>query len=467
MRAGSCRFLALAILFSIAGAARPRRVVIVDIDGVRRDTFEQAYASGRLPNFERILGSAAGPAPFAEALVFDHASTIFPSVTMAAQASIYTGAYPARHGIPGNSWFDTAAAARVDYMAPLTVACVYGISLGLAGCDGGLANNHLASATIYEAASRAGMTSAVVFNQYFKGATRPVPWTISDALQFVRGLDEIDYGAFDVRMMDRAIGSFEVAGLPNILTVYFAGADGVAHALGISSQFDYFSSVIDPQFGRLLDAIAARDIRWRANTLFIVTSDHGRTDAVIHPEDLFLEDAIRAVAARGAGENPPPVVSNDGMAYIYAPADSARAIAVALLREPGLAGVIDSVLVRESPRAPFRMITAKGATTDVAEDRRALIAGADSERAGNIMVLLEPGHYFGNTGFGSHHGSIHTGDLNVPLILAQGGIGASRLSPAVSTTQIAGTIAWVLRIPVEAFEAPLPGVVFNERRRLR
>ena len=95
------RFWSAILLVSTALSAQPaRRAVIIDVDGIRRDTFEQVYRDGRLPNFQRI---------FARALWFDNASTVLPSVTMAAQASIFTGTQPARHGIPGNQWFDRSA----------------------------------------------------------------------------------------------------------------------------------------------------------------------------------------------------------------------------------------------------------------------------------------------------------------------------------------------------------------------
>ena len=96
------RFWSAILLVSAALSAQPaRRAVIIDVDGIRRDTFEQAYRDGPLPNFQRV---------FAQALWFDQASTVLPSVTMTAQASIFTGTPPARHGVPGNQWFDRGAA---------------------------------------------------------------------------------------------------------------------------------------------------------------------------------------------------------------------------------------------------------------------------------------------------------------------------------------------------------------------
>ena len=91
------------LLVSATLSAQPaRRAVIVDVDGIRRDTFERVYRDGRLPNFQRI---------FARALWFDKASSVLPTVTMAAQASIFTGTQPARHGVPATSGSTGAQAA--------------------------------------------------------------------------------------------------------------------------------------------------------------------------------------------------------------------------------------------------------------------------------------------------------------------------------------------------------------------
>jgi len=104
MRTRSFRsvFFGLILFASTAGASR--RVILIDIDGLRREAFYFAVNHGVLPNFERILGGRN----FEKAIRFDKATTVLPSVTLTAQASIFTGAYPAKHGIAGNQWFNRA-----------------------------------------------------------------------------------------------------------------------------------------------------------------------------------------------------------------------------------------------------------------------------------------------------------------------------------------------------------------------
>jgi len=410
--------------------AAERRVVIIDLDGIRGDTFEQTYLDGRLPNFRRILDSA---------LWFDNAAAVFPTVTMAGQASLFTGVPPAMHGIIGNEWFDRAAGRTVDYLTLSGVSCVYGFTL-LAGseCRGGLANGHLLSPTLYEAATAAGLNSTVVFNQYWKGATHVVLPGLSDVLSFVEN-SSIDYEAFDRRMTDRALEALQEHGLPAILTVYFAGTDGLGHAFGIAAQPGYLERVIDYHLGRLLDALAGLDPEWRANTLFVVTADHGRTDAELHSEDLTLAaDILAALKRAGFHSDRVRIAPNGGMAYVYLkgeswtqgpPEEEVRAALRELAEDPLLRRVVESARSRDEK---------------------------DSPRSGDIVVMLQPNHYFGNLGVGSHHGSIHEPDLSVPLILAQGGMPAGRRAQRVQSTQIVRTVAEYLGFPVEAADPALP-----------
>jgi len=409
--------------------AAEKRAVIIDIDGVRRDTFEQTCREGRLPNFQRILETA---------LWFDNAAAVFPSVTLPGQASIFTGVFPARHGIIGNEWFDRAAERLVDYTSPAGGGCVYGFTLFGTECREGLANRHLQAPTLYEAATVAGLTSTVVFNQYWRGATHPVAPSLADVLSFVQG-ESVDYEAFDARMMDRALETLAQDGLPAVLTLYFAGADDVGHALGISAQPRYLERVVDRQLARLVDALEGFDPEWRSRTLFVITADHGRTDAVLNPEDLTIAADLQAALARaGFDADRMRLATNGGMAYVYlkgaswteAPLEEeVRAALGELTGDPLLERVVESVRLRSEE---------------------------DSPRAGDLLVLLKPDHYFGNRGLGSHHGSQYEPDLAVPLILAQGGIAAGRSAERVSTTQVARTIADYLGFPIEGAEPRLP-----------
>jgi hypothetical protein len=403
---------ALLLVAGQSPAQPARRAVLIDIDGVRADTFARIFESGRAPNLARIFSSA---------LWFDHATSVIPTVTMAAQASIVTGTLPARHGVPGNQWYDREHAKLIDYMTAAGISCVYGFTvLGGSSCIGGLGNRHLEAPTIYDAAAAKGLDSVVAYNQYWKGATRPAAPTAAEARAFIQG-NKLAFRIFDTEMTDRAVAELRARGLPAILTVYFTGADTIAHTDGIASQPGYFAEVIDPAVGRILEAIESLDPEWRARTMFVLVSDHGRTDSVAHPEDVDLLAKLKGALPPGS-----QVAHNTGMACIY-------------LERP--APELAAALAKEFP-----------AEIAAVRERNA----ADPSRDGDLIVTLRAGHYFGNDGAGSHHGGVAPEDLSVPLLVAAPGVSAGHAGADVNITQIARTVADYLGFPMEDVAPALP-----------
>ncbi|MBI4876110.1 MAG: alkaline phosphatase family protein [Acidobacteria bacterium] len=432
--AASARWVWVPLLLvagSGAQAAERRRALIIDIDGVRRDTFEQAYQAGTLPNFQRILGGA---------LWYDRAESVLPTVTMAAQSSIFTGSAPAWHGIPGNSWFDRTTGRLYDYVSAGTAPCLYAFTLfGGGECREGLLNRHLLAGTLYEAAATAGLTSAVVFHPVWRGATRAVLPSLTDGLTLLDG-NGLNFEAFDRMMAQRAANFVAFEERTDILTVYFTGADEIAHGHGIAAQPPYLATVVDPLVGRLADALDARDRDWLASAMIVVTSDHGRTDAAANPEDRTLSrDLAAALGRAGFAEGQFRVAANGGMAYVYlkngeeweampAP-ETVDAVRREILADPLLAKLVLEIRVRQS---------------------------SDSARWGDLSVFLKPSHYFGNTGAGSHHGNADILDLSVPLVVVRPGGPAGHTSLEARITQVAGTVAEYLGFPLGGAEPALP-----------
>lgn len=422
-------------------AAAGRRVIILDVDGVGRDAFETILRGGRLPQFGRLLENAVW---------YENASTVFPSETLPGQGALFTGAWPGRHGIPGNAWYDRETGKTVEYTSLTGIACVYGYAL-MSGsdCGGGLANRHLLVPTLYEAASEAGKTSLVVFNQYWKGATRAVMPTVLDAFTLLRG-DSFDAEAFDNLMLRRLLAALEDPA--DIVTVYFTGADVVGHSEGLAAQARYLSEVVDPAVGSLLERLEQSAGDWRRETLFILAADHGRTTAEPFPEAPKAQAELKAALER-AGDPDGHILFNGGMAQVYTAAPDAAAHAIA---NSALSDALDSVLVRQGEG--YRVY---------GDDARAAPAPAlrlASARSGDVLLLLKPGLYFGIQGTGSHHGSIHPGDLAVPLALAADGIAPTRCAEPASTTQLAATVGVYLGFPVPGAEPPLPCLPFAPER---
>jgi type I phosphodiesterase/nucleotide pyrophosphatase len=275
-------------------------------------------------------------------------------------------------------------------------------------------------------------------------------------------------------MMDRALESLSRDGLPDLLTLYFAGADGIGHLRGSRAQADYLADTLDLQLGRFLDRLGELDPQWRSGTQFIITSDHGRTDAPAFPEDQHIERAMRsALELAGYAADQYRIVENGGVVHVYLSADprtperhcagavapcvlgsrslealwngtpgpeDVLAAARALSADAGLEAVVDSVAFRSHVPGPG--YTVYGADADKSSPTVALLAAIDSPRSGDVLLLLKPGHYFGNTqAEGAQHGSGFAPDLSVPIAIALGGAHPGRSPAPLSTADIAKIIA--------------------------
>jgi uncharacterized repeat protein (TIGR01451 family) len=455
--------------------AESRRVVIIDIDGLRKSAFDQALRDGRLPNFEKILGGKNCE----KALCFDAATTVFPSVTLAAQASLFTGLYPGRHGIAGNQWFNRTENQEVNYFSMSNAQAVYGVDY-----PGGLANGHLAHnnvATLYDAASAAGLSSFVIFNQYWKGTPAGGAIQPSSDELYLYGLtstgiepDVNNYRVYDVLMVSHALTLVRVKGLPRILTLYFTGLDATGHKLGAEGgsqdvvQIDYLSGLVDTFLSPLLEEFERQDRNWRDNILFVITSDHGQTQ-VSRSENVgsIIESALEEI-----DHHDYKLADNGGMVHVYLRnreffpphswqdlpryQEDVLAAAKLLSASSALHELVWKILVR-GPQGRYAVYISNGVTQPVGEDselmfKEELIHGLNSFRSGDVLLLLKPEVYsvsdladrvseflyFGNRG---NHGSLHDSDLMVPLVFAGGGIRTGHSSTPVSTVNVAKTVA--------------------------
>jgi len=473
-----------------AAAGAGRRVIIIDVDGLRREAFYFAVNQGVLPNFERILGGRN----FERALRFDKATTVFPSVTLTGQASLFTGAYPAKHGIVGNQWFNRAKDQFTDYMSVFGAHCVYGIELAGLGtevfrngeCEGGLANRNLQSPTLYEAAAKAGKSSFVIFNQYTRQASRVARPSLGELALF--GFSEVpvepdpaNFRAYDALMMYHALDAVWESGFPDILTLYFSGLDATGHKLGVGTGVDaqvvYLHEEIDFWISFLLWELERADPRWLDNTLFVITADHGQTNVGTSAR---IGEKLASVASADVR-----TADNGGMVHLYVKRahsgwpepprmeEDIRPAAENLTRSEEAKEFTWKILVRDPEQgylvytggdAPYRALS----KDDDLKEKKELIQGLNSPRSGDILVLLKPGTYtrettgwlFGLAGWGeaANHGSIFESDLAVPLILAGGGVKPGVSTQPASTVNIARTIADYLGFSMPEAAERLPGL---------
>jgi arylsulfatase A-like enzyme len=274
-----------------------KHVVVLDIDGLRPDVLSSYLAS---PDSEggvlREITARKIEAPTT--------TTVFPSLTFAAQASLFTGVYPAKHGITGNEWLDRTIADKEDRSRSYTatsvkayndVVRVYGYYLDVGteiapspseAYRDGLANRDLQAKTIYEYACEAGKKSVVSFNMYWKG----LAWGMDDSNpcgNYVppSSQDLIMWNSGNVREYDYHGSVFwflaylDTKEVPDIMTLYLPGLDHASHVQGISEQAKYLQWYDKGSWQPLRQVVdKLKEKGAYDNTVFIIVADHGQSD---------------------------------------------------------------------------------------------------------------------------------------------------------------------------------------------
>lgn len=446
----------------------PQALVIIDVDGLRRDVFRAALAAGELPHIERIVGGRAATA----ACDIDAASTA-PSITFAAQASIVTGAHPGAHGIVGNETFDRHG--RISRGRPrhfgFDVGDTLAVDDAVAVFATGLAARFLRAETptLYERAAARGLRSTVAYNMVARGAETWLPPNVVEIARFTKGRGALGLkaGAYDAGMLDRLAASLRAGPRPDVVMAYFMGLDHHSHLHGPDGQREYLREIIDPQIGRLLDTWQA--VAPGVDTLFVIVSDHGQIEAV--PDDRHslrmgfpfdremapIFHALNLDVHDFPGEDPhcdAVLGLNGGLAHVYLQrrdghwADPPRYVADVLpvaraffemdavgRYAPELQGTLDLVLARNVERdgwhAPYEVYTGEDETTPLESylaqhpelgyvDAANRLRLAASEVSGDLILVAKgrEGYYFGAPLRGVH-GGLLPGESDSVLVFAR------------------------------------------------
>lgn len=309
------------------------RVVIVDVDGLRREALYGRLLNNPqlLPNIsEIVLGPDSSLStnderipPLGQYVAAKHATTAFPSYTFACQASLYTGNWPATHGITGNEFFDRDIRRRFGFSGgsvtdPKDITHTYEYDpiyddSESSICDwlldpigqshpawGGLANLQLWTPTLYDAASAAGISSVVAFNMYSSTAHHEddnISWVVptpDDLCTYQLG-NAWDYDAAMVDALLATLGTEPP--YAQIITAYFAGHDHYCHGFDTGVDTDeqaqkwYLTEAVDPLMGRLIRGMKERGIY--DDAVFVFTADHGHTNVIANDRhSIVMEDEL-------------------------------------------------------------------------------------------------------------------------------------------------------------------------------
>ena len=306
------------------------KLLLIDIDGLRPDVLEAALESGRLPH----LGSLVGGSDLTRGVQVP-ALAPAPSITFSSQASLFTGAHPAQHGIPGNQFFDRfgSRSQGVPRHYAFDVGDTLAVDDAVLVFTEGLASECLNVPTLYRRFADWGWRSLVGGHMYAAGAQTWIKPSLVDIARFTKGgnLFGLDSAEYDRRILEEVLAHLDEEGLPQVLTLYLMGLDHESHHHGPEVQLDILTKQIDPLVGELWTQI----IKTHAPAelpLVAVFSDHGQIEVV--PDDDHslrlafpyerelghLFDALGLDVHDFPGEDPDcdaVVASNGGLAHVY------------------------------------------------------------------------------------------------------------------------------------------------------
>jgi arylsulfatase A-like enzyme len=322
-----------------------RRVVVVVLDGLRRD----------------MLSAATTPAlaTFADkATVFAAHRSVFPSATRVVSACFATGCVPARHGLLGNSvaLMEDGVLVRHDVGHPAFMDHIRALQ-----------GHSLAVPTLAERLAWVGR-EAMIFSNVSPGAARAHDpdghgWVLHRAWAHGPGLRQLEAeesvsevtldAAGDARLteafLDRALAGREAA----LAVLWLGEPDATQHAvpLGAPAAMEAIAAA-DSRFAQVRDAVRARRAAGE-DILLIACSDHGH-QTVRQVIDIEAE-LVAAGLKRDAGDAELLSVSNGTAALIYLHPDRAAeagAVLDFLAARPWAGAVFSGAALTEIGLAP-------------------------------------------------------------------------------------------------------------------
>ena len=465
------------------------RVLVFALDGVGDEALRTAIRSGHVPRIAQLLGPEADTSGvFQNAYAIPNVLSVLPSSTAPGWTSLFTGKPPGQTGVPGNEWFVRDS---MRFFAPVPTS-VAGQAHTVRNYTEGLLGDEIAVPTLYELAD---VRSHVSFSPVFRGAdvlTTPDFAEVGDMLGgVVEGVLEGKsarrqvFREMDHESVETVLDAMRDRGIPDLQVVYFPGIDLLTHVAPEPEQSmqRYFTEVLDPRIGEVLDEYEKQGALDQTYVLFV--ADHGHTPV--------LPDDRHALGADGPDE-PPALLERAGfrvrpfqietdrndfqavlayhgaMAFVYL-ADRSTCPRVGdtcdwkqparlgedimpLVRAldaanrtgehvPELQGTFELILARPGSTAePFQVYdgtrlvpigeylrrTPKPDLVELERRLRELATGPYGDRAGDILLLpksglqrpIEERFYFSEENH-STHGSASAQDSRIPVIIARPG----------------------------------------------
>jgi hypothetical protein len=423
------RFLFFLILVLAHGCTEQPRVILVSIDGLWARDLQRADSAGiRLATFDSLRRAGE----MAVGVVGS-----FPSVTYPSHSTMITGVPPARHGVYGNGVFVDPSVRREFSPAYWERA-------------------EIRVPTIFDAASRAGLTVAAVFwpvtahdssIQYnIPDAWDPRPGAPSQlaALRYLGTpwlLDSLNAPATgEPNDSMRAAWAAAIVRRwnPDLVALHLIDLDHHKHESGLWSDSAIAAlRARDRDLGVLLAAVAATDAGRR--TTLIVTSDHGFLNYTRQLRPGVLLARAGLVTLNNAA--PPPVRSWDAAVHVNGgsvmilPRDSSDPGMGARIR----AAIPDSLV---GPGKPIRAVLPRDTIALLGGDPRAL--WALDLNVGFYAIGGYTGPLLSEKSGGGHGYDQRRPELHAFFLTTGPGVRRGGTRPLMRQTEIAGIVARIL-----------------------
>ena len=297
------------------GFARPRVVMLLVLDGMRRDYFDRY--SDSMPTLAALRRRSAW---FSQAQV-----DFLPTNTAAGHSSIATGTDPRVHGITGISLYDRRYRRRHDIFSGavprdlmvstladawqfatagraivLAQGSIDRAATPLAGHGACQFNGVPVVLASYDQQTGGWHTNADCFRlpEYLEGRNARGLWPLDgewmghridspSAIRYSALFPVFEADAMTAMIEREAVGEDDVA---DLILLNYKGADFVGHKYGPdSTELRVTLAEMDRQLGRMLSALGARV---GENYLLAVTADHGMPSEPASPEGRHLAPAI-------------------------------------------------------------------------------------------------------------------------------------------------------------------------------
>jgi hypothetical protein len=429
-----------------------QKLVLIVIDGLTPAMLERAVETEDVPALRFLMNRGE----------YRRAVTTFPSLTPVCLSSIATGAHPDVHEIPHLVWYHRGEQRLVEYGSSFGAVRAAGTTRTIRDVVFNLNEEHLSkrAVTVFEALEADGRVTAAVNMVCYRGPARHapiVPWLTRPAYGpsrfFYFNLFESDVTGSPLAVRTRARGSVDE--YARVVGRWLVTRDGFDFLVFYLPDYDYASHASGPEAAHAALAHADRAI----STLFeaaggpeefleryavLLCSDHGQTrvDRAVRLEDGFEGLTLFHRGNGRAAEIAVTASNRAGMVYrLPGCRDDPRELAerldgeshVVLFREDGSAVARkDGDELRFAPSAggwQMSGVLEVLAQPDALERAWASLANPN---AGDLVVSAAPGVEFADLGGRHHvgggsHGSLETGDSEVPMLSIGAGAPPARI----------------------------------------